>query len=293
MPKLPTPPSMIDHASKLPSNVGMMGNDTYGDCTVAAAGHMVQSWTTYAERGTLTIPDSDILKAYFTVSPNDDGAYALDVLNLWRKTGIGVDKIEGFVEVDVTDLNQIKLAIQYFGSCYVGMSLPDINTFGPWTTVTGPPNPYNGHMINYCAYDDVKKEFTAITWGEKVPVSYAWSQKYADEGYAVLNDISLIQASGKTPENFDWATLQYDLTHIGDPITPPAPVPPVPVPSVSSIAITIVDNPNYVVSMDGVAQTPTHYSPMEATEHAVNLKFKNPKSVINVFNYGRWVVTTK
>lgn len=299
--KLPTPLVAVDHASRLPADIGMMGNDQYGDCTVAAAGHMVQSWTTYAERGIETIPDSQILAAYRTVSPNDDGAYLLDVLNLWHKTGIGPDKIEAFVEVGPADLTQAKLCIEYFGSCYIGMSLPNVNTFGPWTTPTGDPNPYNGHAVALIAYNDNTQMFKVCTWGEIWDLSYAWFQKYADEGYAALNDILLVQATGKSPEGFDWAALQYDLTHIGDPVTPPAPTPPAPVPPAPvpgpvvapQFAITVTENPNYVVSLGGVKQTPTHYSPFEAAEHAGDLKLANPSQAVTIESAGRWVVTLK
>lgn len=229
LPKLPVPPVSIDHASRLPTLIGMMGNDVYGDCTVAAAGHMIQSWTTYAERGMETLPDTDILAAYKVVSPNDTGAFLLDVLNLWSNVGVGPDKIEAFIEIGAADLIQTKLAIEYFGSAYIGISLPDVNTFGPWTTPTGNPNPNNGHAVCLIAYDDATRMFKACTWGEVWDMSYDWFQRYSDEGYAVLNDISLIQASGKSPEGFDWTALQYDLAHIGDPIIPPAPVP-VPIP---------------------------------------------------------------
>jgi hypothetical protein len=173
-----------------------------------------------------TIPNPDILKAYFDISPNDEGCYMLDVLNYWRKTGIGSDKAEAFMEVASAELTQAKLCIEYFGSCYIGMSLPDENTFGPWTTPTGPPNPYNGHAVCLIAYDDSKSMFKVCTWGEIWDMSYAWFQKYMDEGYAVLNDIELIISSGKSPEGFNWTELQDDLNHIGDPVTPPEPTPP-------------------------------------------------------------------
>lgn len=238
----------MDHASRLPSDIGMMGNDVYGNCTVAAAGHAVQSWSLYAERGMKTIPNSDILKAYFAISPNDEGAYMLDLLNYWRKSGIGDDIAEAFVEIDISDLTQVKLAIDYFGSAYVGMCLPDENTFGPWTSPTGAPNPNNGHAIEYLAYDDARQMFKVATWGEVWDLSYAWHLKYADEGYTILNDISINLATNKSPEGFSYAELQNDLSRIGDPITPeptpdPAPVPdpeptpepePVPVPDPSS-----------------------------------------------------------
>jgi hypothetical protein len=149
----------------------------------------------------------------------------LDVLNYWRKTGIGGDKIEGYVELGVADLTQAKLAIQHFGSIDIGLALPDENTFGPWTEVTGQPNPYNGHAVTLLAYDDDRKMFKVATWGEIWDMSYDWYQKYCDEAYAVLNDIQLIKETGKSPEGFDWKSLQYDLNHLGDPIVEPTPDP--------------------------------------------------------------------
>lgn len=297
--ELPTPPTAIDHASNLPVNIGMMGNDKYGDCTVAAAGHMVQSWTTYAQRGMLTIPDADILSAYRTVSPNDDGAYLLDVLNLWRKTGIGGEKIEAFVEVAGGDLVQAKLAIQYFGSTYIGMALPSVNTFGPWDVPnpTWAPNPYNGHAVCLIAYDDTKQMFKVATWGEIWNMSYGWFRKYVDEGYAVLDDISTIVATGKTPEGFDMTALQDDLLHIGDVPTPPVPVPPpvppTPVPVVpSTVVVTGTKEARWVVTLDGIAQG-NHIQPFEAGVHASNLILANPTKKVKVYFPGSYLFTVK
>jgi hypothetical protein len=299
MPTLPTPPAKVDHASRLPADIGMMGNDKYGDCTVAAAAHMIQSWTTYAERGMLPLTDAQVLAAYNALSPNDQGAYMLDVLNYWRKTGIGGEKIEAFVETGIADLTQAKLAVQYFGAQYIGLSLPDINTFGPWTTPTGQPNPNNGHAVCVLDYDDTTKEMLVATWGGLMVMSYAWFLKYMDEGYACLDDISLIVASGRSPEGFDWTALQTDLAHIGDPITPtPVPVPPAPAPPPVPIispqfAVTVVENPNYKVLLDNIAQTPTHYSPFEAVEQAGNLKLANPSESVNIISSGKWKVTLR
>lgn len=228
---LPSPPPSIDHASKIAGPLGAMLNDQLGDCVVAAAGHMRQSWTAYSGAGQSRPTDVEIESAYFTVSGGRDiGLYPLDWLNYWRKTGLGGDRIEAFMATD-TNLTQAKLAIQMFGSHFVGMALPDVNTFGPWTTVQGPPNPYQGHMVNLVAYDDARQMFKAITWGEMWDMSYRWFLAYVDESYAVLNDIMLIQSSGRSPEGFDWPTLEADLAAINNPSTPNDPVVVVPPPT--------------------------------------------------------------
>lgn len=232
--KLPNTLPGVDRASRLPAKIGMMANDRYGCCTMAAAGHMIQSWTTYAERGTQTLPDDEIVKAYLAISPNNDGAYMLDALNYWYKTGVGPDKIEAFVELAPGDLTQAKLAIQYFGGVYVGLALPASNMYGPWINPVGIGSAANGHCVNLVGYNDAKQRFKVCTWGEIWDMSYEWYQAYVEEAYATLNDISVIQASGLTPSGFKFDQLQEDLKNIkepvsGDPIPEPVP-PPVPKP---------------------------------------------------------------
>jgi hypothetical protein len=299
LPKLPTPLVKVDHASLLPTDIGMMGNDVYGDCTVAAAGHAIQSWSSYAG-GIYTVLDVDIIAAYKVISPNDDGAFMLDVLNYWRKTGVGGDQIEAFIETGTADLIQAKLAIEYFGSHYIGMSLPDTNTFGPWDVISPswPANPNNGHAVVLIGYDDSRKMFKVATWGKIWDMSYSWFQKYTDESYAVLNDIMLL--SGKSPEGFDWAALTYDLNHIGDPIvdpvpTPVPPVPPAPVPNPTPVTgpliITATTSISWVVSLNGVATKPTHSRIEEAVQHADAVRWSNPKAKIEIKHWATYRVS--
>lgn len=285
---LPTPPEKIDHASRLPSNIGMMGNDKYGDCTIAAIGHMVQSWTVYADFPITTIPDSEITKAYFELSPNDEGCYMLDVLNYWRKTGVGGDKCEAFVETAAANITQAQLAIQYFGNLFIGMGLPNTNTFGPWDVKkpTWPANPANGHAVCLIGYDNAKEVFKVATWGQVWDMSYGWFKKYVDEGYAILNDVSL-NATGLTPEGFDLTALQNDLAHLGDPVVDPTPTPiPVPVPPTPSprspMVITAVGNVSWAVALNGVEQQPRHADQLEALQHADALRWNRASSEVTI-----------
>lgn len=293
--KLPTPPVSIDHASRLPANIGMMGNDKYGDCAVCAPAHMVQSWSVYADFPIKTIPDSAILASYRFLSPQDTGCNMLDVLNYWRKTGIGGDKVEAFVETAIASVTQAKLSIQYFGSHYIGMSLPNTNTFGPWNvkTPTWSANRNNGHAVCLIGYNDKTEMFKAITWGQIVDMSYGWFKKYCDECYACLNDISL-NASGLTPEGFNLAALQNDLAHLGDPIvnptpvpvpTPPPPPPPPPNPDEhpeGPLVITAVAGAMWSVSMNGVVQQPPHAQAFEAIQHADDLRWQFPHASLEI-----------
>ena len=47
--KLPEPPPAFDLTARVP-DWPMYGNDRRGDCTTAAAGHMIEAWTAAASR---------------------------------------------------------------------------------------------------------------------------------------------------------------------------------------------------------------------------------------------------
>src|SRR5262249_31487386 len=102
---IPHPPSKDDWEKKV-SNWPMMLNDNLDDCTCACAGHMVEQWTTYAGT-TVTLPDSAILQAYEAVAgyipgnpKTDNGCVILDVLNYWRKTGVGGHQILAYAALE-------------------------------------------------------------------------------------------------------------------------------------------------------------------------------------------------
>ena len=52
-PSLPTPPASFDLTSKVHA-WGMMDNDQIGDCTCAAAGHLIMEWTANAGKKMIT-----------------------------------------------------------------------------------------------------------------------------------------------------------------------------------------------------------------------------------------------
>ena len=109
--ELPPAPATVSYAKPVP-DWPMMGNDTYGDCTCAAAGHMIEEWT--ANTGTEKTPSNQqILDTYnhFAKGNADAGANMLDVLKYWRKTGIGGDKINAFVQLEPKSDTQARDAV--------------------------------------------------------------------------------------------------------------------------------------------------------------------------------------
>lgn len=226
--KLPAVPASCDHASKV-LHWPMDGNNDFGDCVLAAAEHAIRDWTAYAGADT-HISESQVIALYRQLSPNDDGLVMLDTLNLWRKSGLWADQIDAYAALDVTSIDQARAAIYLFGSVSIGMALPDTNTFGPWTMLSGPKDEANGHAVILVGYDDASMTFTVVTWGQTMPMSYAWYVTYVEEAYAILSR-DWLGAQGSSPDGFDYAALAADLAGITG-SAPPEPPPPPPQPPI-------------------------------------------------------------
>jgi hypothetical protein len=221
---LPPPPASVDYGAGI-NTWPMFGNDQYGDCTCAAAGHMIQDWTFNAGKEvTPTLQDVMTFYEHFVGNPppQDAGCNMLDVLKYWRSTGLGGNKIDAFVSVEPKNNVQARDAIDLFGALYIGVELPDFAVTGdmittPWVVPPqGPvgdaaPNPNNGHCIPAVAYDS--RNLYIITWGVRKAMSWQFYNAYADEAYAVLSG-AFIAKTGKAKNGFDLAALKKDLTII-------------------------------------------------------------------------------
>jgi hypothetical protein len=223
-PALPSPPTAVSYGAKVTS-WPMYLNDQYGDCTCAAAGHMIQNWTANAA-AEVTVPDSSVLSFYEhfvgTPPPPDEGCNMLSVLRYWRKTGLGGHKVLAFTSIDLKNQVQAQSACWLFGGLYIGVALPDFATRGdmpaiPWVVPPGgpvgdgAPNPNNGHCIPAVSYD--ADNLYVVTWGEIKPMSWAFYNAYADESFAVISE-DFIEANGLNPAGFDLTALEADLKAI-------------------------------------------------------------------------------
>jgi hypothetical protein len=215
---LPPVPKEVSWMAKL-SNLGMMLNSDIGDCTIAAAGHMIQQWTTYALGAAVIPSDASILKGYEDVGgyvpgdpSTDNGCAMLDVLNYWRKTGIDGHNIYAFVQVNPRNLDEVREAIYLFGNVYVGVQLPvSVQGADRWTVSSGPdaePGSWGGHCIPAVAMSP--ETVTVITWGSILKMSHNFLTGYCDEMYAVLST-DWIGKIGTAPSGFNLTMLDQDL----------------------------------------------------------------------------------
>lgn len=219
-----TPPKSIAYYDKVAA-WPMYYNDQYGDCTCAAAAHMIQNWT--ANAGTeFSPPDPTVLSFYehFVSSPPppDAGCDMLTVLKYWRKSGLDKHQVTAFASLDLKNQSQAETAISLLGSIYIGVALPDFAVQRnmlrvPWVVPPGgpvgdaAPNPDNGHCIPAVGYD--ANQLWIVTWGELKSMSWGFYNAYADESFAVLSK-DFIDKSGVSPEGLDLRALQADLAKL-------------------------------------------------------------------------------
>jgi hypothetical protein len=219
---LPIAPESCDLTARV-TDLGMMLNDDLGDCTCAAAGHMIQAWT--AAAGAQVIPaDEAILAAYegsCGYNPSDPstdgGGVEIDVLNYWRKNGIGGHTIGAYASVNPKNIEEIKQSIYIFGAAYTGFDLPEyVEDADAWElpslltklTSSTKPGSWGGHAVPLVAYDAT--HVIAISWGAYLRISWDFVEAYCDEIYAVLSKDQL-QISGLTPAGFNNDQLAADL----------------------------------------------------------------------------------
>jgi len=223
-PSLPPPPASVDFYSKV-ATWPMYLNDQYGDCTCAAAGHLIQNWT--ANAGTeVTPPDATVLSFYEhfvgTPPPPDAGCDMLSVLKYWRSSGLDQHTVQAFTSLQLADHTQAQTAMYLLGGIYIGVALPDFTTKGdmlsvPWVVPAGgpvgaaAPNQNNGHCIPAVGYD--AEQLWIVTWGELKAMSWGFYDAYADESYAVVSS-DFIEQAGVSPDGFDLQQLEKDLAQL-------------------------------------------------------------------------------
>jgi hypothetical protein len=162
------------------------GNDTLGDCTIAALAHAI---TTY--RGLVgnkkIMSKTAVVKLYMHLTGGlDSGLNELDVLNYWRQHKVSGDEILAFVSIDPKNHTHIEQAIQLFGGVYLGFQVQqncvqEFDAHQPWT-----PGPLttDGHAVFAVGYD--QHGVTVLTWGITQQGTWAWWDECVDEAYAIV-----------------------------------------------------------------------------------------------------------
>lgn len=218
---LPAAPKKYGHQS-LEKSWGMLGNDKYGDCVWAGAGHEHMLWNLEGQRN-YSVTTANVLEGYSAVtgfnpdkSDTDQGTDMEEAAKWRRKIGLqdsvnGRHKLGAYLDVPVGNIDVIKQAAYLFSAVGIGIQFPNsamtqFDNGKPWTVVKSTIE--GGHYVPVVGYDS--KYIYVITWGKVQPCTYAFIKKYMDEGIVYL-DSEFLNTTGKSLEGFDLATLQSDL----------------------------------------------------------------------------------
>lgn len=190
----PTPPATLDLSGKV-RDWPVYGNDKLGDCTCAAAGHMVELWT--AEEACESMPSQAAVESmYWAITGGQDtGAVELDVLRYWRKYGLAGHRPYAFALVDHRNHEHVKLAASLFGGVYIGLALPltaqqETGPQGLWDVPPadsgsdGMPGSWGGHAVNVVGYSELF--VTVVTWGQLQRMTWRFWDRFCDEAWAIL-----------------------------------------------------------------------------------------------------------
>lgn len=222
---LPKPPAWVNWLSKV-EGWPLYGNDRIGDCEPAACAHLIEAWSTYAG-APARVADEDVVGAYSAVSgydptsgEHDDGVRSLDMLNHWRRNGIGGHHITAYVSVNVRDHHEVRAATHLFGGLLLGIDMPlsaavQTRLGHTWRHIDGDngrPGSWGGHAVHLGAYD--ARSLTCTTWGRTQRMDWRFWDAYVVEAYAIASPQWINTATGAAPVGLNLAALLDDLHHI-------------------------------------------------------------------------------
>lgn len=219
----PPSPSSIDYSGKAEGILDeMLGNDTVGDCTKAAAVHVNGMLIANANAPVpANFNAASTLASYYKLTGGKDtGLNEQVVLDAWRANGLfddGAHKIAGYLGVNGGDLAQLQFAAWAFGNLYIALAMP-----AKWTNPMPSPafvwgvagSGKDGHAFCCTGYN--MGGLLIEPWGG-LPgtMTFAAAAKYLDgnngQAYVVLSQDAIDQATEKAPSGFDFDQLSADL----------------------------------------------------------------------------------
>src|SRR6266478_3031580 len=164
----------------------MDGNDTLGDCTIAAVAHAVTTYRGLVGKEKIMSKQAEV-KLYMHLSAGlDSGLNELDVMNYWRQRTISGDKILAYASVDPKNHTHVQQAMAIFGGVYLGFQVQqgcvkDFDAGKPWTAG---PLTNDGHAVFAVGYD--QNFVTVLTWGSTQQGTWGWWDECVDEAYAIV-----------------------------------------------------------------------------------------------------------
>jgi hypothetical protein len=219
--KLPIPPARVNHQTEV-TDWGMLGNDQYGDCVWAGAGHETMAWNKTSGT-TVTITTDNALSDYTAVTgfninkPDTDKGTDMSVAAKYRQNTGVIDasnarhKVAAYLAITPGNREELKQAVYLFENVGVGIEFPasamtQFNDGKPWTVVKGSAI-QGGHYVPALGYDG--DYIYVISWAKVQKMAWTFFDKYCDEAIVYFSEEML--KTGESIEGFNVAQLQQDL----------------------------------------------------------------------------------
>lgn len=197
-------PAKVDNYSGV-KYWGMLANDNWGDCTCAAAGHILCQQTALGDKDELRPDDAEAITMYEASgfdpnagppgeNPTDQGWTVQAALDYLRTDGWPTRahwKIAAYGTVDTSNHNAVKQGIYEFGVLDLGMAVPesmmeqfDTTAAMPTFTVVKDSPIEGGHSIIAVGYD--QDWVYVVTWGKVCRMAWSFWDAYVSEAHASI-----------------------------------------------------------------------------------------------------------
>jgi hypothetical protein len=233
---IPTVDNSYSWLRGAPNYLGMMlngptpGNPNapqLGDCTIAATGHIRQSWA-FNTGGQLWSPTDDNIEdaycqacGYVKGDPSTDaGGNLQTVLKNWMDPGLPgnaagnpVDVLLGFFELDPRNLDDVHEAIAWCGGLYCAGALPESwMSWSPGQVWDVAEEGTEGHCISFFGSDKGVRK-TCVSWGFEIDVTDDAFAYYITECYAPIS-LDWVMKTGVTPFKAPLPMIEAQFTKI-------------------------------------------------------------------------------
>ena len=210
----PAPKAYNFWKGKKPFKVRDMGNNEYGNCTIASQVLLGERMERIEQRRTILITREEIIRVYMAMGERlygggDNGAYETDALSNWRNPDLTFKDTKGrpytidaYVRINQSNPESIKNAIVLSAAhgIKVCFNLPwawAIQQSLDWDIPEGQmpigdylPGSWGGHSMTAVAYDE-NWVYIPHTWGIPMGrISWRAFLTYCDEAYMVIDSIN-------------------------------------------------------------------------------------------------------
>lgn len=217
-------PDTFGHYDLVSGDIGVLGNDQYGDCVFAGAAHETMLWNAEAKRSVVfdtpsVLGDYSAVTGFNPNKPETDQGTDMELAAKYRRqTGVrdaqgNRHRVGAYLGIDVGNLSDLTRATYLFGATGVGIMFPDsaMEQFakGEKWDVVAHSSVEGGHYIPIVGHDG---DYLLYTWGKLQRATPDFIEKYMDEAVAYISEEAL--TNGLSLEGFNLDQLQNDLASL-------------------------------------------------------------------------------